>query len=123
MTIDPFERANFNEFSVKPKPIVTKDGVSVARQINLLQDQMENIGARLLIDAAEQANELSGDGTTTCTVVAQSILEHGQKLQGASQSNRINMIEYRKGILDAVKFLSEELSKLARPVKSTKQIR
>ncbi len=65
---------------MRPKPIVTKDGVSVARQINLLSDKIENIGARLLADAAEQANEMSGDGTTTCTVIAKSILEHGQKL-------------------------------------------
>ncbi len=53
-----------------PKPIITKDGVTVARKIDLLVDRMENIGARLLIDAAEQANELSGDGTTSCTVIA-----------------------------------------------------
>ena len=52
--IDPFEVANFNSLSVYPKPVITKDGVTVAQHINLLNDSLENIGARLLIDAAER---------------------------------------------------------------------
>ena len=77
--IDPFEAANFNAMSVQPLPVITKDGVTVATHINLLSDSLENIGARLLIDAAERANEESGDGTTSTAVIARSFLEHGAK--------------------------------------------
>ena len=79
VVIDPFEAANFNALAVYPKPVITKDGVTVAQHINLLNDSLENIGARLMIDAAERANEESGDGTTTCTVIARSFIEHGSK--------------------------------------------
>ena len=77
--IDPFEAANFNSLAVYPKPVITKDGVTVATHINLLNDSLENIGSRLLIDAAERTNEESGDGTTSCTVIARSFLENGKK--------------------------------------------
>ena len=70
IAIDPFDSSNFNQFSAYPKPIITKDGVTVARHVSLLHNKLHNIGSRLMIDAAEQANELSGDGTTSCTVIA-----------------------------------------------------
>ena len=70
---------------------------------------MHNIGSRLLIDAAEQANELSGDGTTSCTVIAQRILEEGKKLSGRVE--RANLTEFRKGVLDAVSVLCTELDR------------
>jgi len=54
VVIDPFKASNFNEYSVYPKPIITKDGVTVAKHVDLLgNSKMQNIGARLLIDAAE----------------------------------------------------------------------
>jgi chaperonin GroEL len=76
---DPYEEAIYgpSPFSAYPAPIVTKDGVSVAKQLNLLKPRIGNLGARLLIDAADRANEESGDGTTSCTVIAESILKEG----------------------------------------------
>ena len=53
VVIDPHKASNFNHFSVYPKPIITKDGVSVARHIDLLANRLHNLGSRLLIDAAE----------------------------------------------------------------------
>ena len=53
VVIDPFKEAQFNQLMVYPKPIITKDGVSVARHIDLLSNRLNNLGARLLIDAAE----------------------------------------------------------------------
>ena len=53
IAIDPYQKSNFNQFSVYPKPVVTKDGVTVARHLNLLKTPLENVGGRLLIDAAE----------------------------------------------------------------------
>ena len=57
VVIDPFEAANYNALAVYPKPVITKDGVTVAQHLNLLNDSLENIGARLMIDAAERAND------------------------------------------------------------------
>ena len=109
VVIDPFQAANFNQFSVYPKPIITKDGVTVARNVDVLgNDKMQSIGAKLLMDAAEQANELSGDGTTSCTVIAESILEEGRMLM-----NTTNLKDFRTGVQDAIKVLSDELDKLA----------
>lgn len=93
----------------------------MARHIDLLKNKLHNIGARLLIDAAEQANELSGDGTTSCTVIAQSILEQGKRLEATG--NRANFNDFRKGILDAVAVISKELDRLAQPVTSSEQLR
>ena len=53
VVIDPFQESNFNQFSAYPKPIITKDGVTVARNISLLSNKLHNIGSRLMIDAAE----------------------------------------------------------------------
>ena len=65
-------------------PHLTKDGVTVAQNINFLGlmsiNQLQNIGSKLLIDASQRANEESGDGTTSCIVLAHSILANGQKL-------------------------------------------
>lgn len=67
-------------------PIITKDGVTVAKAINYLSDpehpergRLQNIGAKLLIDAASRTNEESGDGTTTCTIIARTMLSEGVK--------------------------------------------
>lgn len=84
--IDPFEQSNFNALSIYPLPIITKDGVTVAKAINYLSDpehpergRLQNIGAKLLIDAASRTNEESGDGTTTCTIIARTMLSEGVK--------------------------------------------
>lgn len=86
--------------------------MTVARNIDLLSDRLNNLGARLLIDAAEQANEMSGDGTTSCTVIALAILEQGKRLESVSGS-RVNLSEFRTGVLDAVRIISEELDEIA----------
>ena len=118
VVIDPFKQAEFNnQFSAYPKPIITKDGVTVARNIDLLSDRLNNLGARLLIDAAEQANEMSGDGTTSCTVIALAILEQGKRLESVSGS-RVNLSEFRRGVLDGVRIISEELDEISKPVTS-----
>jgi chaperonin GroEL (HSP60 family) len=64
---------------------------------------MNNIGAKLLIDAALKSNEESGDGTTTCTILANSILEHGSKMLHEFEQSQYNINEVRKGIKFAVK--------------------
>jgi chaperonin GroEL len=76
------------------QPIITKDGVTVASHIRLYNEKIQNIGAKLLIDAAQRTNEETGDGTTTCTVIAKSILHHGiNRIQAGA-----NPIELRRGI-------------------------
>jgi len=122
VVIDPFKQAQFNQFSVYPKPIITKDGVTVAQNIDLLADRLNNLGARLMIDAAEQANEMSGDGTTSCTVIALAILEHGKRLEAFSGC-RANLTEFRRGVLEAVQIISNELDAMAQPVTSQEQVR
>jgi chaperonin GroEL len=84
--IDPFDKANHSELSLKPEPVITKDGITVAKSINYLamardpeRGRLQNIGAKLFIDAAARANEESGDGTTSCTVIARSILSESLK--------------------------------------------
>ena len=68
--------------------------MTVARNVDVLgSDKLQSIGAKLLMDAAEQANELSGDGTTSCTVIAQSILEEGRMLM-----NTTNLKDFRTGV-------------------------
>ena len=73
VVVDPFEAANYSGLSVKPQPIITKDGVTVAKYLSRVTREtgcLKNIGSKLLADAADRANEESGDGTTTCTVIA-----------------------------------------------------
>ena len=84
--IDPYEKANFNALSKYPDPVITKDGVTVAKAINYLaseEDQvrgrLNNIGAKLFFDAAQTTNDESGDGTTSCMIIARSLLEEGLK--------------------------------------------
>jgi chaperonin GroEL len=110
--IDPFDSKLFTDIQVYPQPQITKDGVTVAKSINLLAGgAIQNIGCKLLIDAAERTNEESGDGTTTCTVIANSFLQNSQKYLVASESR--NITEFRKGIRDAVAIVLGELDKMA----------
>lgn len=88
-------------------PHVTKDGVSVAKEINL-EDIYENIGVQLIKQAAEKTNDNAGDGTTTATVLAQSLVEHGYKLVAAGA----DPIEIKRGIDYAVTKVVEVLNEM-----------
>lgn len=92
-------------------PKVTKDGVSVAKEIEL-EDELENSGALLVRRVAEKSNDLAGDGTTTATVLVQAILKEGMKLVAAGY----DPVELQKGINAAANSLLEELDEMAIPV-------
>jgi chaperonin GroEL len=94
-------------------PRVTKDGVSVAREI-FLEDKLENMGAQMVKEVAISANNLAGDGTTTATVLAQAIVKEGLKNVAAGA----NPTDLKKGIDKAVKAIVKELDKQAKKVKT-----
>lgn len=89
-------------------PVITKDGVSVAREIEL-EDKFENMGAQMVKEVASKANDASGDGTTTATVLAQSIVNEGLKAVAAG----MNPMDLKRGIDKAVIAAVEELKKLS----------
>jgi len=92
-------------------PTVTKDGVSVAKEIDL-EDPFENMGAQLVREAATKTNDAAGDGTTTATVLAYAIMEEGLKhLSGGS-----NAISIKKGIEKAVAAVTKELESMKKDV-------
>ncbi|HLU19519.1 MAG TPA: chaperonin GroEL [Pusillimonas sp.] len=98
-------------------PTVTKDGVSVAKEIEL-KDKFENIGAQLVKEVASKTSDNAGDGTTTATVLAQSIVEEGLKYVAAG----INPMDLKRGIDKAVAVAVEELKKISRPCTTSKEI-
>ncbi|HTY49420.1 MAG TPA: chaperonin GroEL [Steroidobacteraceae bacterium] len=98
-------------------PTVTKDGVSVAKEIEL-KDKFENIGAQLVKEVASNTSDEAGDGTTTATVLAQAIIREGLK---AVSSGR-NPMDIKRGIDKAVGVVTEELKKLSKPCKDSKNI-
>ncbi len=98
-------------------PLVTKDGVSVAREINF-KDQFEDMGAQMVKEVASKANSVAGDGTTTATVLAQAIYREGVKLVSAGN----NPMEIKRGIDKAVRFIETRLDVLADPVESSSEI-
>lgn len=98
-------------------PIITKDGVTVAKFVEL-EDPFENVGAQTLKQAALQTNVNAGDGTTTSTVLAAAILKESQKYLAAGSSP----IELKRGISKATDIILEKLSQLARPIKSKEDI-
>src|SRR5438876_1495897 len=98
-------------------PTVTKDGVSVAKEIEL-EDKFENMGVQMVKEVASQTSDLAGDGTTTATVLAQAILREGLK---AVSSGR-NPMDLKRGIDKAVIAAVEELKKLSKPCKDNKAI-
>jgi len=98
-------------------PTVTKDGVSVAKEIEL-KDRFENIGAQLVKEVASKTSDVAGDGTTTATVLAQAIVREGLKSVAAGA----NPLDIKRGIDQAVIVAVEELRKLSRPSTDSKSI-
>ncbi|MFJ7315699.1 chaperonin GroEL [Pseudomonas sp. NPDC098747] len=98
-------------------PTITKDGVSVAKEIEL-EDRFENMGAQLVKDVASRANDDAGDGTTTATVLAQSIVNEGYKAVAAG----MNPMDLKRGIDKATIAVVAELKKLSKPCADTKAI-
>jgi len=98
-------------------PTVTKDGVTVAKEIDL-EDKFENMGAQMVREVASKTSDVAGDGTTTATVLAQSIYREGAKLVAAGH----NPMELKRGIDKAVAVIVEQLKKLSKPTKDQKEI-
>ncbi|MDP9087426.1 MAG: chaperonin GroEL [Pseudomonadota bacterium] len=98
-------------------PTVTKDGVSVAKEIEL-KDKFENMGAQMVKEVASRTSDEAGDGTTTATVLAQAIIREGLK----SVASGMNPMDLKRGIDQAVAVVTEELNKLSKPCKDPKAI-
>src|SRR3954452_23292165 len=98
-------------------PTVTKDGVSVAKEIEL-KDKLQNMGAQMVKEVASKTSDNAGDGTTTATVLAQAIVREGMKYVAAG----MNPMDLKRGIDKAVTALVEEVRKLARPCTTTREI-
>ena len=98
-------------------PTITKDGVSVAREIEL-EDKFENMGAQMVKEVASKANDAAGDGTTTATVLAQAIVNEGLKAVAAG----MNPMDLKRGIDKAVTAVVAELKSLSKPCETSKEI-
>jgi chaperonin GroEL len=98
-------------------PTVTKDGVSVAKEIEL-KDKLENMGAQMVKEVASKTSDVAGDGTTTATVLAQSIVNEGMKYVAAG----MNPMDLKRGIDKAVTAITAELKKISVPCTSSKEI-
>ena len=99
-------------------PVVTKDGVTVAKAIDL-EDQYENQGAQMAKSVAAKTNDIAGDGTTTATVLAQAIAKEGLKVVAAGA----NPMDVKRGIDTTVEYLIEEIDKIAIPVEDREKIK
>ena len=98
-------------------PLVTKDGVTVAKEIDL-KDKFENMGAQMVREVASKTNDNAGDGTTTATVLAQAIVDEGMKYVAAG----MNPMDLKRGIDKAVAAAIEELKKISKPTTTTKEV-
>ncbi len=98
-------------------PTVTKDGVSVAKEIEL-KDKFENMGAQMVKEVASKTSDVAGDGTTTATVLAQSIVKEGMKFVASG----MNPMDLKRGIDRAVIAVVDELKKLSKPCTTSKEI-
>ena len=98
-------------------PTVTKDGVTVAKEIEF-EDKFENMGAQMVKEVASKTSDTAGDGTTTATVLAQAIFREGSKLVAAG----VNPMELKRGIDKAVSAMTEELKKLSKPTRNSDEI-
>ncbi|MCB9708666.1 MAG: chaperonin GroEL [Myxococcales bacterium] len=98
-------------------PTITKDGVTVAKEIEL-ENKFENMGAQMVREVASKTSDVAGDGTTTATVLAQAIYREGSKLVAAGH----NPMELKRGIEAAVESVVEKLGKLSKPTRDPKEI-
>src|SRR6187397_3117956 len=98
-------------------PTVTKDGVSVAKEIEL-KDKLQNMGAQMVKEVASKTSDIAGDGTTTATVLAQAIVREGMKYVAAG----MNPMDLKRGIDKAVTALVEQLKKQSKPTTTSKEI-
>jgi chaperonin GroEL len=98
-------------------PVVTKDGVTVAKEVEL-EDKFENMGAQMVKEVASKTSDVAGDGTTTATVLAQAIFRQGVKLVAAGH----NPMDLKRGIDKAVAAIVEDLRSQSRPVADSKEI-
>lgn len=98
-------------------PTVTKDGVSVAKEIEL-KDKLQNMGAQMVKEVASKTSDNAGDGTTTATVLAQAIVREGMKYVAAG----MNPMDLKRGIDKAVTSLTEQLKKASKPTTTSKEI-
>jgi chaperonin GroEL len=98
-------------------PTVTKDGVTVAKEIEL-EDKFENMGAQMVKEVASKTSDVAGDGTTTATLLAQAIYREGVKAVAAGS----NPMDIKRGIDKAVEIVVKELSKMSKPTKDQKEI-
>ncbi len=98
-------------------PTITKDGVTVAKEIEL-ENKFENMGAQMVKEVASKTSDIAGDGTTTATVLAQAIFREGAKLVAAGH----NPMEIKRGIDKAVIAIVGELKKLSKPTQGKKDI-
>jgi chaperonin GroEL len=98
-------------------PTVTKDGVTVAKEIEL-EDKFQNMGAQMVKEVASKTSDMAGDGTTTATVLAQAIYNEGQKLVAAG----VSPMALKRGIEKGVRAIVEELKKQSKPTKDKKEI-
>ncbi len=98
-------------------PTVTKDGVTVAKEIEL-EDKFENMGAQMVKEVASKTSDVAGDGTTTATILAQSIYYEGSKLVTAGH----NPMAIKRGVEKAVQIVVGELKKISKPIKDQKEI-
>jgi chaperonin GroEL len=98
-------------------PLITKDGVTVAKEIEL-ENKFENMGAQMVKEVASKTNDDAGDGTTTATVLAQAIFREGAKIVAAGH----NPTEVKRGMDKAVQTIIAALKEIAKPVKGDKEI-
>lgn len=98
------------------QPIVTQDGVTIAREIDL-ENKYENIGATLVKKVAEKTNDVAGDGTTTSIVLTQAIVQGWNSIQ-----EKAHVLEVRRGVEKAVKFVIQELKAMSQPVNTPEEI-
>jgi len=98
-------------------PRITKDGVTVAKEIEL-EDKFENMGAQMVKEVASRTNDTAGDGTTTATILAQSIVHEGLKSVAAG----MNPMDLKRGIDSAVEKIVAEIGKMSRPVKDSDEV-
>ena len=116
VTLGPKGRNVLIQKSFGP-PIVTKDGVTVAKEIEL-PDKYQNMGAQMVKEVASKTSDVAGDGTTSATVLAQAIFREGQKLVSAG----INPMELKRGIDKGVTAVVDELAKISKTIKDKKEV-